>query len=151
MTKLRVLVLCLSYFTDNPNFKCALKKKKGCQKKSQRSCSSVAKTKVETTVMLISTFREIQQQPVWTSDVHLLFTDLQQTTNIVLKLPWTCNHVYLGNCTCTSVLLQSSAFTNHLPHTKHLQMLPAIWSEEFYATLYAPQWTINCLLYKFSP
>jgi hypothetical protein len=40
---------------------------------------------------------------------------------------------------------------NHLSHTKPLLMLPAIWSEELYATLYAPQWTMNCLLYKFSP
>jgi hypothetical protein len=66
-------------------------------------------------MMFICLFRNLQQQPVWTSDVHLLFTDLQQTTSIVLKLPWTCNHVYLGNCTCTSVLLQSSAFTTTSP------------------------------------
>jgi hypothetical protein len=64
VTKLRVLVLCLSYFTDNPNFQVCPQEKKGCQKKSQRSCSSVAKTKVETTVMLISTFRELEQPPV---------------------------------------------------------------------------------------
>jgi len=38
--------------------------RKGRQNKSQRSCSSVSKAKVETTVMLISAFRELQQPPV---------------------------------------------------------------------------------------